>query len=249
MVIKIRILRVFLVALILGFLAYTRSADALTNESRTNYEKSVTSIAKTLKTIYEPGEPVPIVLAISNHSSRPIYTFQGESDFLGGFSLVFDTNGVRIMGDPIPTPPPPPLHYYMEKDGKRIYVVPVYKIDGPGVMVAVIADALRIHHKHLSEGTFYLDLGDIEIIHKVSDLIVREDVPHKLWIDPRSPITRIRHKLNPVKIQIRRKTEDEKSVVKARSFAWSTFLTGTIAGIVVVCLILTLKRKAIRRSK
>jgi hypothetical protein len=243
--------RYFLFILACGFLISCILGDVSGNSERDKSEPNITVAARVVKDVYEPNEPVPLVVAIANHSSEPVYLFTDRPDIFGTSAGVIDANGVRVMGDPVSTPPvmSSSSDSYMKKDGKRIYVVPVSKIEGPAVILALTPDALRLHHGHLAEGVYYLRPGAVEIIHKVSDLIIREDVPHRLWIDPRSPITKQLYKGNTVKIEIRKKTEAEKPVVQARPFAWSTFLTGTITGIVVLCLILLLKKKLVSRSK
>jgi hypothetical protein len=135
------------------------------------------------------------------------------------------------------------------KGDKSVFTVPLSNIDGPGVILALMPDALKIYHKHLSEGIYYLDPGDIEIIHQVTAVIVRQDVPHRLWVEPQSPMVTVRHKLNTVQIEIRRKPETPEPIAQAHPFAWATFFAGSAGGIGAVCLILLLKRKAISRSK
>lgn len=234
--------RMFFLIIAFDFLSAVSLGELRNQEVSARYEGTITVAARALKDLYEPNEPVPLVVAIANHSSEPVYRFTEKPGIFATSSLVTDANGMRVMGDPVIEPPPPDPSHYMEKDGRMVYVVPVSKIEGPGLLVSLIPDALSRHHKRLSEGTYHLDPGRVTIIHKVSDLIVREDVPHKLWIDPRSPMTKRIYKANTVKIEIRKKPEVEKSAFQAYPLAWSTFLTGTIVGIVVLCLILLLKK-------
>lgn len=245
---KLRIRWIFTMFAI-AFLTAAGFGDISKERAQAEYQKSLTITVKALKDVYEPGELVPLVVAIANHSSEPVYLFTDTPDILGTSAGVRDVNGARIEGDPVPTPPPPPLHYYMEKDGRQIYVVPLSKIEGPGVLLSLIPDALSRHHKHLSEGIYHLDPGAVPIIHNVSDLIFREDVAHRLWVDPRSPMTKRAHKVNTVKIQIRRKAEHETPIASAPLFTWPSFLIGAAAGIAIIGVVLLLRKKASSRGK
>ncbi len=172
-------------------------------EVPTKYEKSiavmVTAKAIALKEVYNLTEPIPLVVAIANHSQKPVYIHMDQPGILTPFIELEDANGVRIMGDPVPTPPPPPRYYYIN----GMFTVPVVKIEGMDVMLAVIPDALERYHKYLEEGTYYLTPGDVSVIHEVSSVIIREDVPHPLWIDPSSDMIRLGHKLNTIKVEVR----------------------------------------------
>ena len=242
--------RCFLGILACGFSISYSLGDVSAESERAQSEPNVTVAARVVKAIYEPNEPVPLVVAIANHGSEPVYLFTDSPDIFGTSAGVIDANGVRVAGDPLLTPPPPPPHHYIERDGKRIYVMPVSKIEGPGVILALTPDALSRHHKHLSEGTYYLNPGAVEIIHKVSDLIFREEVPHKLWIDPSSPITKRIYKANTVKIEIRKKPEVPEALAEIRPFAWPAFLAGAAAAAIgALCIILLLKKKVVSQSK
>ena len=174
-------------------------------EPSVKYEKKITVMARLVKEVYEPTEPVPIVVGIANHSSEPVYLSTDRPGIFGTGADVKDANGVRMKGDPILTPPGAPLSHFMEKDGKSVYVQPVSKIKGSSLILALMPDALQRHQGYLTEGTYYLHIGSVEIIHEISDLIVRKDVPHRLWIGPQSKTIRSRHKLNTLKIEIRKK--------------------------------------------
>lgn len=241
--------RWFLAILGYGFLTATALGSVSAQSERVKDKPNITLAARAVKDLYEPNEAVTLVVAIANHSSDPVYLSTETPDIIDPFVRIKDIDGVEVMGDAVAEPPPPPGHYYMAKDGKSIYTVPLSKIDGMGVLITLIPDALKIYHNHLSVGEYYLTPADIEIIYDISNIILREDVPHQLWIEPQSPMARLRCKLNTVKIEIQKKAEVEKLAAQAYPFAWSTFLTGTIVGIVALCLILMLKKKAISRSK
>jgi len=208
MVAYIRVLRAGLAIFISGLMVSIVRGDAGIDPSHSNYERDVAVTATASKTVYKLGEAVSVALTISNNSQQSVYTFNSESDFATGFATVMDAGGKQIMGDPIPTPPSSPPNHYMERDGKGIYVVPIYQIKAHGVMKATMVDVLRIYHKHLTEGTYDLDLGSVTIIHEVTDLIMREDVQHRLWVEPSSPMTKVGHKLGTMKIEIRGRVDE-----------------------------------------
>lgn len=169
------------------------------------YENSVTVTARVAKTVYEPGELVGVTITITNHSDNPVYIFRSKSDFFKGSCMLRDANGTTVQGDPGDTPPPPPVDWYIEREGKRIFVVPVYIIEGHGVMEAFVEDALHRHRDYISEGEFTLDFGALEVIHEIEELIVREDKAHRLWVQPSSPMVKMRHKCNnTITIEIRK---------------------------------------------
>jgi hypothetical protein len=205
--IMIRMLQVSLCVLLIT----SNPMYASNKELREQYKESVTIAPKILKTIYEPNEPFPLIIGIANHNKKPIYlSIEEPNEFAPSISIK-DANSLDIMGDPFPDPPPEaPGDYYMVKDGKRVFVTPIYKIDGPGICLLQVPDALKRFHKHLSEGTYYLDPIIVEVIHDVNEIIERKDVPHKLWIIASSPRTRIRHTLYPVLFEIRKKPESSK---------------------------------------
>lgn len=244
-----KVSKAFITVLAFGWLTRITFPDTLNAESRAKYEKNITVTARALKGVYDPNEPVPLMLAIANHGSEPVYLSTDQPEIFDGYVRVRDSDGAEIMGEPIPTPPPPPIHYYMVKGGNRIFTVPLSKIDGAGVMISLMADALKIYHNHISPGIYELDPGVIEIIHEVGPLIVREDVPHRLWVEPQSPMVRVRHKLNTIKVEIQKRRETPEPIAQARPFAWATFFAGSMSGVGALCLILLLRRKGISRTK
>ena len=243
-----RLLSMFLV---IGYgIPVSVSFPASDQQGGNESQEKVTITMRPLKDIYEVGETVQLVLAIVNHSEAPIYSFLTESDFHVGFCEVMDANGARVAGDAIPTPVPPPPYYYMQKDGKRVYTVPVHKIDGHGVWMVVMKDALRRYHGRISPGTYFLSVGDIELLQEVGEVIVREGLPERLWVDPQSQMSRMRCPVKDVKIEIREPDRAGGPLERHRSGfrAWSSFAAGGLCGIVVVLVGLALKRRLPVRS-
>ena len=174
------------------------------------YQKSVSIVAKALKNTYEPNEPVTLIVAIANHSSEPIYISRSESDYLRSSCLIKDANGIRIEIGSRDTPPSPPADYYMEKNGKSTFVVPVYKIDGFSLIIAIINDAFTMQHKNninISDGIYYIDPIIEGVIHEADEIIERKNVSSRFCVEPQSTMIKMRHKSNTVKIEIRKKEE------------------------------------------
>ncbi len=244
-----------------GLAANVSLGDPTEKKDQDQWENTVAVAVRTLKDVYEVGEAAPLFVAIANHSAKPVYSFYTESDFRDGFCTVRDANGARVSGDPIPTPLPPPPYYYMQQDGKMVLTVPLYEIPAHGVRILLIADALRLHHGHISEGTYFLSLGDVEILHDVKSVIIRDGLPYRLWVEPSSPVTRQRHKVNDVKIEIRKTLpvplkpedplrEETSTAVTARNlWTWPSFLVGIIGGIVLFAAALVLGKNLGRSGK
>ena len=233
-----------------GFFTGFTFAEVPEEDAITEFQKRISVNMKTLKDVYEVGERAPLVLAIANHSSEPVYSLLGESDFRDGFSMVKDANGTIISGGPIPDPNVSlPSYWYMEKDGRRVLTMPLYEIPGKAVRILVIEDALRRHYGRIAEGIYFLSLGDIEILHDVEDVIVREGLPERLWVDPTSDMTRVRHPVDDVKVEIRGSPAQIEPASQGYSFIWAMFLLGAAVGMGVPYLILLLKKKASSRSR
>ncbi|UCG55802.1 MAG: hypothetical protein JSU70_13135 [Phycisphaerales bacterium] len=166
----------------------------------------VTVSASALKDFYDLGEEVPLTVTIVNSSPQPVYIYVDRHGFLLGLTIrVKDKDGITVAGDPSATPPPPPRHYYVEIDGETVFTVPVRKIEPGQTVTANTADALEGYHGHLQEGTYYLTPNDMAVVHDVDLVILRDDVPHPLWIDPLSVAHEAKYKVNTVEIRLRRK--------------------------------------------
>lgn len=186
------------------------TACAVDKSEINEYEKSVSIAVKPLKQVYEPNESVTLIVAIANHRSEPIYIRHSESDYYERSRSIRDVNGISIKTGPTDTPLPPPVDYYMEKNGKSTFVVPVYKIDGFSLLIAIVNDALKNQHKHninVPDGIYYVDPFVEDVIHEADEIIERENVSTRFWVEPGSPMVKVRHKSNSVKIEIRKKEE------------------------------------------
>jgi len=191
----------------------------LAQQSQAEYEDNISMEVALFKQDYELGEPVPMKLIIANHGSEPVYYFIpftsiNDPTVLKRSLRVEDHNGLKLRGNPIPRPPPPPPYYSMRENGKVVYTIPIHKIEGHSMVVLTIRDAIENYQLDMSEGTFYLLGGLFGLFHNVEDIIVRENLPTRLWV--RADIKRVNvyHKVKPerIKIEIREKTEGSKSL-------------------------------------
>jgi hypothetical protein len=211
------------------------------------YRQTVTVRAMSPKAVYARGEFVPIVIAVANHGDRPVYIL---TDAFDPYVIITDANGTRMVSSPISDPNVlPPRYYYTNADGKRVFAVPVTEITGRGLIQFVLPNALK-RHGSLRKGTYDLMLGEFETMHNIDEVIKRTDVEHRTWIDPAANITRVRHQLEPVTVEIRddgkeqKYPEKEGEVTAQSGFAWPTFLVGAVVGLILPCAVFLMRKKA-----
>jgi hypothetical protein len=225
-----------------------RVSGNIVSPEQAEYEKKASVLIKTMKTVFEPNEPIPLIVAIANHTSEPIYIYRTLSDFYETSCYVSDSNGKGILGAHL-SEEKPPLDYYIEKNGNPLLVLPFYKIDGYGVMIAIIADAIKLYHKNMTEGTYNVGPILTETLHDVNDIIERDNYPVRLWISPMTRQTRVLRKSNSVKIEIRKKpelqkeTKSQQPLAESQPFVWPTFLVGAAVGFCAFGLILLVMKK------
>ena len=133
------------------FASLTAASPGETGENVSDqYRRAIAVTARTLKTAFEPNEPIPCTIAIANCGDRPIYMFEGESDFRKASCLLRDKNGKNVQGEPVPTPRNPGPEHYIERNGKQVYVVPIYEIEAHGIKLMLVQDAVNRYHKYIS---------------------------------------------------------------------------------------------------
>lgn len=168
-------------------------------------EEPITITPGALKSDYDLQEPVGIALHIANNGSEPFYIYMDHSgviDYLVDIT-VRDANNVKIWwSDKLETVQAPPPHYYLKRDGKSILTVPVTEVKPGQSVQAMIPDVLKVYRHRLQRGTYCLTLGYMPVIHEVSSIITRKDVPHPLWIDPFTVVRRSRCEVGVVTIRI-----------------------------------------------
>jgi predicted outer membrane repeat protein len=199
---KANLLTWLMFAVFLLLTAYTTVlAQDITDDTNDEYE-AITVFAKPLKDSYAISQHVPLELVITNHSSESVYTTVDEKGYLMTNVKVEDANGV-VYPLSVPDPPHlPPRNWWVEVDGEQIFVVPVIKIEPNQTKIAVIQDALVNCHNQLHAGTYDLRPSDIEIIHEVGFIISRENLSPSLWINPGTILTRSRHNVNKLEINL-----------------------------------------------
>jgi hypothetical protein len=206
------------------------------------YMNDVTISFRVLKDIYEPNEPVPLIVAIANHRPEPIYVYGRDPELLDRRrAWVTDANGVDMPYDPPREQLSLPSDHYMKIEGKRVQVAPISRIEPLDVAVCWMADGLEYYHGHLPEGNYFLEMKNFLIVHEIDNLITRNDTNHRLWFQPKTTsITRCFHPVHgKTKIEIRRKSEEKQNsvpkVVAQGGFAWPAFLGGAILGLILPC--------------
>ncbi len=121
-------------------------------ENGTDVNDTITATASLLRGSYTLGQPVPIEIAVTNHGQEPMYIDVDEFGYLGLYVIVEDVNGNKVEHGPVPSPPPPPPHWWITIDGKKIFTVPVVKIEPGQTIKLTIQDALNLYHGYLQEG-------------------------------------------------------------------------------------------------
>ncbi len=180
---------------------------AVMTEECEQYAGDIEVTFQVLKEIYVPREPVPFVIAIENHGTDPVYMVGKDPRHLESFARVFDVDGNEMPHDrPREQMSVPPDHY-TKIDNRRVLVVPVSRIMPGRTILSLIPDGLRLHHRHLSEDVYYLELPPINVIHEIDPLTLRQDNPHLRWFEPKTAkrASCFHSACDKVKIEIRRK--------------------------------------------
>lgn len=217
----------------------------------TGYQNDVTIKFRILKDTYEPNEAVPLIVAIANHRTEPVYIDGRDPELLGPRrAWVTDANGADMPHDPPPEQLSVPRDHYMKIDGKRVQVAPLSRIEPHGVAICWMADGLERHHGHLPEGDYFLEMRDFLIVHEVSGIVEKDDTPHPLWLVPKTTyMTECFHPVHgKTKIEIRKNRREpqdsEPKVVAQSGFAWATFFGGALLGLILPCVVLLVGKKA-----
>lgn len=175
-----------------------------------SYMDDATIKFRALKNVYEPNEPVPLIVAIANHRSEPIYVYGRDPELLGQRrARVTNANGVDMPYDRPSEQLSLPSDHYMKIDGRSVQVAPISRISPRDVAICWMPDGLERYHGHLPEGEYFLEMHDFLIVHEIDDLITRSNNKHLLWFQTKTTsITRCFHPVDGrVKIEIRKKDE------------------------------------------
>jgi len=142
-------------------------------------ETRVAAAANVFSSTAGAKEAVPLIVAIASSGKAPVHVPKIDAPWVE----LYDANGRRVMGDPVPTPPQPPGTWYMRKQGKLVLTTPVWRIDPGSGAVLVVPDALERYHKHIGKGIYTIRVRVGSGIYDPSSIIKREDVEHKLWVE------------------------------------------------------------------
>lgn len=115
---------------------------------------------------------LPVVVTVANLTDKKMYVAKIEEFYV----VLRDSNGRVVMGDPIPDPPPAPEDRYVNEDGRRVLIDPLWELEGLEGIARVLTDALRRYHKNLKKGVYTVSLN-IDSMHTYSakDVIRKDD--------------------------------------------------------------------------
>jgi len=200
-----------------------------------DYGKDLRLTIHTDREVFQCGEAVPLNLKVTNNDETTIWFVMADP-----YIEVTDTSGERIRA-PIPDPTKTaPSHYYMERNGKRVYTVPVLRIDGGQTVSEIIPDALKYYHRYVSTGIYHLKATRILGFYNETEVFRRVDYPKEFWVEPTGDLRQVKLVSNSIKIKIR----------EHNLFPWPYLLVAAgFIGVAVVGIVLFLKRRAINQSK
>lgn len=169
---------------------------------RAKQERVLTAAANTFRKNFHVAEPVPLVIAIANAGPEPVYVSSFDRQTELPRIKVRDAEGKTVRGDPIPTPSKPPGDHYMEKEGKRVLMQPLWKLEGGGGVVIVIPDALKRYHKHVTTGTYTLHPAVGASRYRTDSIVRREGLRYEYWAEAAALISQRTLEANVIKITI-----------------------------------------------
>ena len=173
---------VFLLTIgIFAVLEGTTSSAGSTTQLGEQHKDDVTILFRALKHVYEPNEPIDLVMAIVNHRPEAVYVYGKDLQNIDAFPRVFGSNGTKVPFDRPPDELSVPPDHYMKIEGKRVLVAPMLRIEPIGAVLSVIPDALKLYRGHMSEGKYFLKISDVPIVHEVDNIIEIPEVNH--WFD------------------------------------------------------------------
>ena len=184
--------------------------------------------------MFECGEAVPLTLKVTNDSETTICL--GMLALWEPYIELTSAAG-ELIHVPIPDPnTPPPGHYFMERNGKRVYTVPVLKIDGGKTVSETIPDAIKHHHRYVSAGgVYHLKAKMISALYNESEVFRRADYPDEFWVEPKGGVLQVELVSNSIKIEIRERN----------LFPWAFLLGAVLIGAAVLGVVVILRKKAI----
>ena len=205
-----------------------------------DYGKDLRLTIHTDRQMFQCGEAVPLTLKITSDGETTIWFGMGEP-----YIELTSASG-ELISVPMPDPNAPlPGHYYMERNGKRVYTMPVLRIEGGQTVSETIPDALKRYHRYISTGVYHLKAKVILGFYKETDVFRRPDFPDELRVETQGGLPQLELVSNLIKIEIR---ESEVEKPERNLFGWPYLLVGAVIVVAVVGIALILKKKAIKRE-
>lgn len=197
------------------------------------YGRSLLLSIETDKKSYQSGEAVPLTLRITNKNTNTIWFRKADP-----YIEVRSESGMMIHGGPIAEPNvPEPSHYYIRRNGKPVYTVPILKIEQGKVLSERIPDALKRYHQYVTEGTYELRARMTVGFFDESEVFVRPDFPNQLWVEPRGGLPQANLESHWVEIAI-------EEAVKPKRKGLPLVLAGVAAAVVLaLCVLIWMLRK------
>jgi hypothetical protein len=178
------VLKIALLAAVWAASATNGSAE---EEASQDNAGGITIVAKAAKKSFRAGEPIIIGVALANFGDQSVYVPVSESQIFEPYFWIKDANGLVIGGGVIEDPNRT-IHedHYVEREGKRVLMVPVLEIKEQGVLLTFIPNALQGYGQKLAPGRYYLESFGFPMIFEPRSLMSRADHLNRLWAEAAS---------------------------------------------------------------
>ncbi len=214
------------------------------NEAEVNGGQSGRSLLLSIETdknSYQNGEAVPLTLTITNKNTNTIW-FRKADPY-----IELKSESRMIHGEGISEPNvPEPSHYYIRRNGKLVYTVPILRIEQGERVSERIPDALKRYHGYVAEGAYQLRARMTVGFFDESEVFVRPDFPNQLWVEPRGGLPQADLESNWLAIEIRKKQAEPEMTKPPPSttsrWSWVSFLVGAAAAAAGFALVLLINR-------
>jgi len=90
----------------------------------------------------------------------------------------------------------------MEKEGKRILMEPLWKLEGGCGVVAVFPDALELYHKHLARGRYTVHPVVSASRYRDDSIVRREGLAYEYWAEAAALVSQHTLEANVIEITI-----------------------------------------------
>ncbi len=163
---------------------FSRERCNLRESKGKSVETKVAMAINTFKSEFRKGEPVKLAVALANSGTETLYVPAMEAL---GITLV-NTQGKEVPVGPIPDPPPPPPEHYVEQDGERVLMEPVWALAPGEGKVFIVPDVLKYYHVKMIEGKYAFHFPFTYLpARREKDVVVRDGLYERLWV-PAGPV-------------------------------------------------------------